>query len=569
MAVLSPNRKLSGVLAPLFSIRGGRDLGAGDTATLRELVDWAADLGLGFLQLLPVNETGDDHSPYNIISSMALEPSTISCHPDDLPGCDPALYATAAAGVGAAEMERVDYRAVKKRKRRLLENACRRFFSRDRKWAKARAEFDEFREIEEEWLSAYALHRTIMELYGGGEVSADWPEEHRGFTAATEWLESQQPVQLRKLHRRMRFWSWVQWVAHGQWARARAYAESRGVALMGDVPVGVSIYSTDVWAAPDLFDMDRCCGAPPEKVFKADPFTEKWGQNWGFPLYNWFAMSHDNFRWWRRRLQAMRRIFDLVRIDHALGFFRIYSFPWRPEENDSYLELNPEEVAARTGGRLPGFVERDDSTEENRARNRTHGMMLLGILQEEIEGHRIFAEDLGEVPPYVRPALAELGIPGFKIPHWEEAPEGGLVPGSEYPRLSITTFATHDHPPVKVWWDELVAAAVGRDEAAAAEARRVLAGVAGFCGRPGLPPAPFSLAMHRMLVGGLYASNAWLAACTINDFFGLDLRFNVPGSSGEGNWTARIGPPVAFWNGKWQPWVDTCRSLIVKNGRAR
>ena len=113
---------------------------------------------------------------------------------------------------------------------------------------------------------------------------------------------------------------------------------------MGDIPVGVSIYSADVWAEPEIFDKSRSSGAPPEKVFKSDPFTEHWGQNWGFPLYNWQAMSRDNFAWWRRRLRASREVFHLLRVDHALGFFRIWNFPWRPQENERFTFLSPEQA---------------------------------------------------------------------------------------------------------------------------------------------------------------------------------------------------------------------------------
>ncbi len=182
----------------------------------------------------------------------------------------------------------------------------------------------------------------------------------------------------------MSFHRYVQWIAFSQWQAVRAHCEEIGVSLMGDVPVGVSIYSCDVWSEPQVFDLTRSSGAPPEKVFKADPFTEKWGQNWGFPLYDWFAMSKDNFAWWRRRLRAMTGMFDLVRVDHALGFFRIYSFPVAPEQNAEFLNLTEEQAKERTGGRLPGFEPRDDSTPENRERNRAHGEVIFKIMLDEI-----------------------------------------------------------------------------------------------------------------------------------------------------------------------------------------
>ena len=144
-------------------------------------------------------------------------------------------------------------------------------------------------------------------------------------------------------------------------------------------------------------------------------------------------------------------IFHLLRVDHALGFFRIYSFPWPPSDNAKFTDLAPEQAIKLTGGELPRFMDRDDSNEENREYNRRHGEKLFKMMLEEIGPHRLIAEDLGEVSPYVRPTLQQLEIPGFKIPAWERNWDR-LIPGKDYQRLSLATFATHDHPPVKSHW---------------------------------------------------------------------------------------------------------------------
>ena len=149
---------------------------------------------------------------------------------------------------------------------------------------------------------------------------------------------------------------------------------------MGDIPVGVSRHSADVWGDPDIFDLKHSSGAPPEKAFKADPFTAKWGQNWGFPLYNWERMAQDNYAWWRRRSRLLMSIFHLLRVDHALGFFRIYGFPWPPSENSRFVDLAPEQVMEITGGELPRFMDRDDSNDENCEYNRQHGERLFKML---------------------------------------------------------------------------------------------------------------------------------------------------------------------------------------------
>src|SRR4029450_2460521 len=127
-----------------------------------------------------------------------------------------------------------------------------------------------------------------------------------------------------------------------------------------DIPFGVSYYSADVWAHPQLFQSGWCGGTPPDKIFKHDPFVQKWGQNWGIPLYDWNAMRATHFAWWRQRVRMVREFFHLFRIDQWLGFYRIYGFPWRPEQNGVFLALDETAATARTNGLLPCFHPRPD-----------------------------------------------------------------------------------------------------------------------------------------------------------------------------------------------------------------
>ena len=521
-------------------------MGIGDTATLRELVDWAAAHGFGFVQMLPINETGSDHSPYNLLSSMAIEPSTISCHPDDLPDLSPAACKKLLAGQADLREGPVKYDRVKALKRRMLETACGAFF---KKHPGGTEEFRRFCRIGEDWLEPYTLCKALADFNGANEVYTNWPGPHRSYASAREWLANQPESIRERIEAARNFHRYTQWVAEEQWKKAKSYAESKGILLIGDVPVGVSIYSADVWAEPHLFDLNRSCGAPPEKVFRSDPFTEQWGQNWGFPLYDWFAMSKDNFYWWRRRLRALKRAFGVLRVDHALGFYRIYSFPWRPERNEEFTGLTEEQAREKTGGALPGFVPNEDDTPEHRESNRVHGEVLLGILIEETGPEGLIAEDLGEVPPYVRPSLKTLGVAGFKIPHWEIEPDGSLTPGSEYPRVAITTYATHDHPPLVTFWEEKRALALsGADTHEARTARLEIEGLLGYCGLPKNPIPQFSNQLLGSLMRALFASNAWLAAVNVNDLFGTADRFNTPGTASGQNWTARIAEPVNRWD---------------------
>ncbi len=569
MVALNPEKKVAGVLAPVFALRGNGDLGIGDTESLKEFIAWSAKHGLGVVQVLPINETGSDNSPYNLLSALAIEPSTIATTPDALPDLTKDDFATITAKHDLAALQQgpVKYAETKKLKRELLQAAYKKFAGRggDKKRREAFAKFEK----KEKWLADYALHRALVSWHGEAEVSLDWPEEHRSQPAATAWLKALAPTPKRKFRDLVKYHAYVQWVAFDQWMGVRAFAEKQGVALMGDIPVGVSIYSADVWQHPELFDPKRSSGAPPEKVFKSDPFTEKWGQNWGFPLYNWEAMAQDDYAWWRLRLRLTMGIFHLIRVDHALGFFRIYSFPWRPEENARFTPLSHDEAMAITGGELPRFMDRDDSNDENREYNRQHGERLFTMLLEETGPQRLIAEDLGEVAPYVRPELQKLEIPGFKIPQWERRWDNGpLTPASEYQRLSLATFATHDHPPMKTHWNWLFAETQSTEKWRVDAAIHQMWEFMDFCGKPDTKlPQTFTTEIHDTLVRGLFASNSWLAIHMITDLAGTDERFNVPGSAGDQNWTQRMPLPISQWDEAWKPTLAALEEALKATGR--
>ena len=262
-------------------------------------------------------------------------------------------------------------------------------------------------------------------------------------------------------------------------------------------------------------------------------------------------------------------IFHLLRVDHALGFFRIYSFPWPPSENARFTDLTPEQVMEITDGELPRFIDRDDTTDENREYNRQHGERLFRTLLEEIGAHRLIAEDLGDVAPYVRPTLEQLEIPGFKIPQWERN-WNRLIPGNDYQRLSLTTFATHDHPPVKSHWDELFLVAQSEDKALRDAAIHGMWELMDFCGQPDIKlPQAFNPEIHEILLRGLFASNSWIAVHTIVDLFGTEERFNVPGSACEANWTQRMPLPVQEWDNAYSSPLKLVRQSLSETGRSR
>jgi 4-alpha-glucanotransferase len=562
---LSPEKKIAGVLVPLFALRGEHDLGIGDIGALREFIDWAAGIGFKLVQLLPINETGADNSPYNAISALAIEPATLQLgpgFPEDLTAEDFEV-ALAGANLSALRSNGVKYRQVKKLKRRLLDRAFANFTARagqDRQSC-----FRKFCEAEAAWLHDYAFFRVLMERNDDSPAWDRWPAQHQSIQRARTWLRNLPPDQQAAIADRQHFFCYLQWIAHQQWREIKSYAEGRGVALMGDIPFGVSYHSADVFARPDEFVLDWAGGAPPEPYFKDDEFTQKWGQNWGIPLYRWDRMRSNNFAWWRERVRAVRCIFHLFRIDHVLGFYRIYAFPWRPRKNKQFLPLDWHQMLEQTDGRAPHFVPRDDETAENCEANKRDGEEYLRVALEEAGATRVIGEDLGAVPKYVRPNLRSLGLAGFKIPQWE-VHDGVVTPGDKYERLSVSTYATHDHKPIRGLWEE----AFERPTATSEQSRFDLARIAFFAGLdPRLDRVDFEKDFYSAIMEALFKSNAWIAIVMITDLLARNYRFNVPGTTGSSNWTRRMQRSVAHLqlSRKERKRLDLIHDLLKKTGR--
>jgi 4-alpha-glucanotransferase len=562
---LSPEKKIAGVLVPLFALRGEDDLGIGDIGALREFIDWVAQIGFKLVQLLPINETGADNSPYNAISAMAIEPTTLHVAPNSLSDLTREDFDAAVAGTDLRSLRlgEVKYRQVKKLKRRILEKAFANFSANASE--ERQLEFETFCEEEAQWLRDYAFFRVLMEENEDSAAWNRWPAQHQTIERARNWLGGLPQDRQTGLASRQDFFRYVQWIAHQQWRAIKSYAEERGVALMGDIPFGVSYYSADAFARPDGFVLDWCGGAPPEPYFKEDLFTQKWGQNWGIPLYRWDRMRADNFEWWRERVRAVRRIFHLFRIDHVLGFYRIYAFPWRPRKNKQFFPLDWNQMLERTSGRAPRFVPRDDETPENSEANKREGEEYLRVVLDEAGATRVIGEDLGLVPDYVRPNLRALGIAGFRIPQWEVRGEQ-VTPGNEYERLSVATYTTHDHKPIRALWEE----AFEHPTATSEQSRFDLAKIAVFAGfDPKIDRVDFEKDFYPAIMGALFGSEAWLAIVMITDLLARKYRFNVPGTKANLNWTRRIRRSVAQLRSsrKEQKRMRLIHELLEKTGR--
>lgn len=572
MVVVPP--RSAGIFIPLFALRSDSDLGVGDTQSLREMVDWCRDAGFSVLQLLPINETSDDNSPYNAISSMALDITTLAISPELTPGLEPEDYKRLAPKFLREELREgpVSYKKVKLLKWGLCEVAFEGF-----RESGGSADFLSFCQKESHWLDDYALFRGLMERYGNTPTWEEWPEGVHTPAAARQWLKELPEGEAGILNLRVEFFKFVQWLLYRQWDNVTRYAESQGVKLMGDVPFGVSWHSADVWAEPQYFDSKWCGGAPPEPLFQHDAFTRNWGQNWGIPVYKWDELEKDEYAWWRRRVGGVSRFFKIFRIDHVLGFYRIYAFPWRPSENEEVAEMDAEAVE-KLKGALPRYIPGDDNNPEEMPSNKAQGEKLLKVVLEAAGSATVIGEDLGMVPDYMRPSLMEMGISCFKIPLFERQEwDQEYKPLNEYPELTLATLSTHDHQPMSSVWDEWwrlvdgdapaeIAGEHGPDVLASWELFRTLR-MAGMDDRYLI--REYEPSVRENIIRQLFRCPSWLVVLTLPDLLGMKTRFNVPGPVADSNWSERLPFTVKEFstNENWKNFALFAQNVIQETGR--
>ncbi len=543
---LNIKEKLAGILVPVFALRHENDLGIGDTTAMAQAVEFCSRHHIGVLQILPINETGGDNSPYSAISSIALDPVLISIAPGIVPGLTDSDFNSVATTQLLSELRQgpVHYPRVKSLKIALLRLAFANFQKEvleAKHVSDEKTSFDQFTQDNASWLDAYTLFRTLVDEHAGNTCWTQWGPQYSDYDSALK-IKSAKENKERFDHEQT-FWSYVQWIAWGQWSDVRVIADEMGVSLMGDIPFGVGRYSADVWSSRELFDLEWSCGAPPEKFFPADPFTEKWGQNWGMPYYKWSAHKQENFAWWRRRIKFLVKLFHYYRIDHVLGFFRVYAFPWIPERNDEFMDLSEEEAAARCQGQLPGFKPRPDEEDADALKNCAEGKEILQILMEASGDAGIVAEDLGVVPDYVRPLLQELGIAGFTIPIFERDEETReFTPKEDLLELSLATYGTHDHQPLHSFYDGLLDWWHGPDGSQGWQEMQHLMRFLGL--DPENPPVAFTDELHEKFLEVLLHTPCWLTLLMITDLLGTKQRFNEPGLAGEANWSQRLQFPI-------------------------
>lgn len=497
---MTPDRG-AGLLVPLFSIPSSQSWGIGEFCDIAALAKWLRRAGFGALQLLPLNESGDDEcSPYSPISAMALDPQYITVRAvEDFQaiGGEASLDEEVRRGLThARESARLDYPHVRAAKHQALRRSFGHFAGTEWKQQSPRAQALRRYVAEQSWwIQSYAIFRALRAA--GEEPSwSRWPEPlRRADPDAVERARSE-------LRQEVLFYQYVQWIAEEQWQATRRAVKP--LALFGDFPFLVTIDSADVWARQSEFLLDATVGAPP------DAFT-KGGQDWGLPPCDWNVMAARGDGWIRQRVRRKAALFDGYRVDHLVGFYRTYV---RPRQGTAYFapSSEPEQLA--------------------------QGERLMQIFLDT--GARVTVEDLGNVPPFVRASLARLGVPGYRVlrweRHWNEPGQPFLDPAG-YPPVSVATTGTHDTDTLAGWWESTTP-----EERASIAALPTIARIAREAAVLSRPT--FDQHTRDLLLEALYAAGSDLLILPVQDVFGWRDRINEPGLVSENNWTFKLPWPV-------------------------
>ncbi len=486
--------RTAGVLIPLFSVRRDRGWGIGELPDIGALSHYLASARIKVLGLLPLLEAslGQD-SPYSALSAFALDPIYVSLEElEDFAelGGESALSAEERRQLEEARASpRIDYGRIRQLKQRSLRRCFERFVASGAANDSSRArDLASFRDEQADWLSDYSLFRALKDAHRDSWWKA-WPEplKHREREALS--------------HARSRhafacaLFEYQQWVAYRQLASARREAAALGVSLAGDLPFMVAEDSADAWALQKQLRFDASVGVPPDAYSKT-------GQDWGLPVYRWDLMAADSYRWLRQRGERAALAYDLVRIDHVVGFYRTFVRPRGKGLEAAYFSPAAE----------PAQLEQGEE-------------VMLALRRG---GAALIAEDLGSVPAFVRRSLTRLAIPGFRVLRWEKDAEVFRDPEA-WPAISVATSGTHDTETLAVWWEKLL---IPEREAVCKLPRLARVFTAA--------PAEFTPQVHQVLLETLYASGSKLLLLPVQDLFGTRDRINLPGTVGPQNWSYRL-----------------------------
>lgn len=506
----------AGVLLPLFSCTSRQSWGIGEIPDLVPFCRWVAGAGCDFVQLLPVAEMapGAD-SPYAAVTAMAIDPLYIGIGAlEDFAaiGGEAALAPATRTALEAVRAESVvDYPRVRALKGPVLRACYEHFLANDGRRGSVRAaELAAFEAEHAWWLADFALFRALREA-----------QELRGWWTWPEPLARRDPSALDAARRELAvdvgYHVYLQWVAEKQWHEVRRAV--RPVGLFGDVPFMVGADSADVWARQHAFRLDASVGTPPD-AFSAT------GQNWGLPVYRWDVFEREGDPWLRERARRTADLFDGVRVDHLVGFYRTYCIPNEGGEH-AFVPAQEKEQKAQ-------------------------GERVMKVFLSS--GARIIAEDLGTVPDFVRASIASLGLPGYKVLRWEREWKTEGQPFRDpraWPAQSVAVTGTHDTETLAEWWEN-----------AAADERKAFAAIP-FLRDAGLDPLEeaWTARSRDLVLELLFASGSSLLSMPMQDLFGWRDRVNAPGTVGVHNWTWRLPWPVDA--------IDQTPDAIERAGKLR
>ena len=475
--------KGAGTVIPVFSLRSEGSFGVGDFGDLKTMVDWCAKTRQRVLQVLPINDTNmtgtwQDSYPYNAISIYALHPQYTDFRqlPPLKDGQLRQQYELLRQELNA--LPQIDYERMFKAKMDYLHD----IFKQEWQKVKRTKAYKTFFETNREWLEPYAMFCVNRDKYGIADFR-QWPGKSKYSPLSGKGAEGD-----------VAFWYFVQYNLDQQMRAAHDHARRQRVILKGDIPIGISRDGVEAWVEPRYFNLNGQAGAPP------DAFSED-GQNWGFPTYNWDEMLKDGCQWWVRRFRKMQEYFDAYRIDHVLGFFRIWEIPV-PEKSGLYGQFQPslpmtrEEIEAygvpfHEEFFLPdhkAMTQKSDINAWHPRINATKMQQFQTLFNDDERQHfwnlyndyfyrrnnhfwyqeamkklprltqathmLCCAEDLGMVPDCVPWVMNELRILSLEIQSMPKDPSVRFGHLSRNPYRSVCTISTHDMATLRQWWDE-------------------------------------------------------------------------------------------------------------------
>ena len=468
-------RSIEGTVAPLFALRTERSYGIGDFGDAVDFVCYLAELGQHLYQMLPFYDTTFtrtplDSYPYNAITTYGLDPLYLDVR--RLPGYDDAplrrSWESRATELNA--LPRVDYLSVRELKREVID------YCYDRADDQTMERVRDFMSREGDDLLAYCLFCVLRDRQPGTPVT-----EYATYTSVRDEYLRAKMIEGAQAEREVLRYAFIQCFLYDQLGRLTETAHRHDVLIKGDLPIGVGRNSVDVWVAPHLFHLDKEAGAPPD-FFSAD------GQDWGFPTYDWEAMAVEDFRWWRHRFAVMERHLDAIRIDHILGFFRIWSIPesssdqrqahyvpalgYRPDEvrgveklcakderglyhpspsPELYPDFGPLSAEAK---QLILYLREEYHHHRNEELwRRTAIKRLLGATSET--DMLLCAEDLGSLPGSMREVMDTFELLSLEVVRMAKKPWCPFAHPHDLPYLSVGSTSTHDTSTLRAWWHSL------------------------------------------------------------------------------------------------------------------